>query len=490
MKFLKYISIALAFVALIFAFFSESIAFDVSSPWQQVVGNIHPILLHLPIGGLCIVILLQISRKCGWVEADDKLIYFLLLFTSLVACASFFTGFALSLQGGYNSELLSDHLWSAAFYVCFLTLCAFLKDLKSNNNSSPLFFNISIIGALVSMTFTGHYGGLMSHGDPLAPFFAKAEGEHSFDSDKPTEELLVFNEVVHPILKGKCYSCHGNDKAKGKLSLNTYDEIIKGGKAAGETLIPGDHKKSLLISSLMLPLDDEKHMPPKKKTQLTSGEIEILKWWVATGAKRDVTVAEVQPPSEIITAITELVPEEIRQQREMDRLQKIARQKEKAKQQRLVLRQEIEKTVPVKLRPMLRFISPHDASIHFSSVSLQEQFGDSEFATLTGLAKYFTSVDLSHSSISTPTLEALSSCLSLHSLRLADTKISVEDVALLKSLPALETLSLHSTEIDATALKHLSEISSLRHLYLWSTNVTSADIETFKKNHPQINVVN
>jgi Leucine-rich repeat (LRR) protein len=271
--------------------------------------------------------------------------------------------------------------------------------------------------------------------------------------------------------------------------MDSFEDLIKGGKAAGETLIPGDHLKSLMISSLVLPLNDEKHMPPKKQEQLTNGEIEILTWWVKTGAQRDVTVAEVQPPSEIILAITELVPEEIRQQREIERLEKIAEQKKNAEEKRLVLLQEIEKNVPSKLRPMLRFVSPLDASIHFSSVSLQDQFGDSDFATLTSLAPYFTSLDLSHSSVSSATIKALSSCQNLQKLRLADTKIKADDVAQLKNLPALESLSLHSTQIDASALKYLGEISSLRHLYLWSTNVTASDVEAFRKNHPNIQVV-
>ena len=43
---------------------------------------------------------------------------------------------------------------------------------------------------------------------------------------------------------------------KGKLSLSTYDDILAGGKSAGRALIPGDAERSLLISSLMHPLDD------------------------------------------------------------------------------------------------------------------------------------------------------------------------------------------------------------------------------------------
>ena len=71
-------------------------------------------------------------------------------------------------------------------------------------------------------------------------------------------------------------------------------------------------------------------MPPAKQTQLSAGEISILRWWVSAGAQRDITVADAQAPSEIVIAVTELVPEEVRQRREIERLQKIAHKKEKS----------------------------------------------------------------------------------------------------------------------------------------------------------------
>ena len=66
-------------------------------------------------------------------------------------------------------------------------------------------------------------------------------------------------------------------------------------------------------------------MPPAEQTQLSEGEISILSWWVASGAQRDLTVAQAQPPAEIVTAITKLVPEEVREQREIERLQEIVK---------------------------------------------------------------------------------------------------------------------------------------------------------------------
>jgi mono/diheme cytochrome c family protein len=487
MKSLKYISVILAIAAAFSAAFSSSIEIDLSLPWLQVVGNIHPLLLHLPIGGLSFVILIELSKKLGLAKADNCLLYFILVFTSLFASASFFTGFVLAKQGGYPSELLNNHLWCAAVYVCFLALCAVLKQRTIGGERRSWLYSLSIIGGCVSMGLTGHYGGLMSHGDPLAPLFFEAE--EVAEITKPTEELLVFKEVVHPILKAKCYSCHGNGKSKGELSLNSYEELLKGGKDAGKTLIPGDEKRSLLISSLMHPMEDDKHMPPAKQTQLSAGEISILTWWVSAGAQRDITVADAQAPSEIVTAVTELVPEEVRQRREIERLQKIAQKKKNAKQQRIALNKEIKKNVPGNLQPMLRFVSPYNANIHFSSVSQQGQFSDADFANFKGIDKHFTAVDLSYSSITSTTIKALSACQSIHSLRLANTKISVADVAQLSKLQSLSSLSLHSTDINSTALEYLSKMKSLRQLYLWSTKVTPAEIEVFKKNHPEIQVV-
>jgi len=484
---LKFCNLVLALLALTLACVFSRLEMDTSNSLLQVIGNLHPLVLHLPIGGLTFFIILDIVRKMQWAQLDRAALLVILLFTSLFANVSFFTGFLLSTQGGFAEDLLSDHLWCAAFYVVFLALCPFFTTGAAPSLKRTCILYFHVVAALISMVLTGHYGALMTHGNPLAPFLTEAEFKPVI-IDKPIGERLAFKEVVHPILQAKCYACHGNGKTKGKLSLDSYEALLKGGKS-GDTLIPGDIRKSLLISSIMLPIDHDEHMPPAKKVQLSEGEVNILKWWVSSGAVRDQTVGDIQAPPNILTAIEELVPEEIRQQREIDQLQKIVEQKQLAKQKKIALNEEIHSSVPSKLRPLLRFVSPHNASIHFSSVSLQHEFKDEDFAALSPFLPYFTSVDLSHSSISSPTVTALSSCHNLHSLRLSDTSVTSDDVARLSKLSKLQSLSLHSTSIDALALEHLGSIKSLRKLYLWNNEIAAADIEQFKSAHPNINVV-
>ena len=73
-------------------------------------------------------------------------------------------------------------------------------------------------------------------------------------------------------------SCHSGQKAKGGLRLDRFDLVMKGGNG-GAAIIPGDTAKSLLTRYIDLPEDDEKHMPPKGKTQVTDDERAILDWW-------------------------------------------------------------------------------------------------------------------------------------------------------------------------------------------------------------------
>ncbi|HQX86001.1 MAG TPA: hypothetical protein PKV23_10970, partial [Aestuariivirga sp.] len=97
------------------------------------------------------------------------------------------------------------------------------------------------------------------------------------------QQAVVYTDIVQPILQSKCYSCHGPAKQKGKLRLDEPPFIDKGGEE-GKVLIAGNAGESEMIKRLLLPLDNKDHMPPKQKSQLTKAEIELLSWWVASGA--------------------------------------------------------------------------------------------------------------------------------------------------------------------------------------------------------------
>ncbi len=77
---------------------------------------------------------------------------------------------------------------------------------------------------------------------------------------------------------------------------------MKGGKD-GAVVTPGNLDKSDLVERIHLELDDDDHMPPKKKPQLNDKEILILDWWIKAGAPGDVPLSSFKVPDDVKAAI-------------------------------------------------------------------------------------------------------------------------------------------------------------------------------------------
>jgi formylglycine-generating enzyme required for sulfatase activity len=91
-----------------------------------------------------------------------------------------------------------------------------------------------------------------------------------------------FTKQVKPLLEAACLSCHGAEKPKGDLRLDTRAGALKGGKK-GRALVPGKPLESPLFTSTILPPDHEDIMPPKGKP-LIKTQTEVLRQWVEQGA--------------------------------------------------------------------------------------------------------------------------------------------------------------------------------------------------------------
>lgn len=96
------------------------------------------------------------------------------------------------------------------------------------------------------------------------------------------EENVDFDTQIRPLLKANCSRCHTPPKRKGGFSMNTREDLLKGGES-GPAVKPGEPDKSLLIESITEP-DPEFRMPPEKPP-LADKEIALLKRWIAEGAE-------------------------------------------------------------------------------------------------------------------------------------------------------------------------------------------------------------
>ena len=87
---------------------------------------------------------------------------------------------------------------------------------------------------------------------------------------------------VLPLLKKRCFGCHGDGKElEGKLDLRTRKAMLKGGEN-GPALVPGKPEKSAIYTAVLRTGDLV--MPPKERNKLSKTEIATLKTWIKNGA--------------------------------------------------------------------------------------------------------------------------------------------------------------------------------------------------------------
>lgn len=111
-----------------------------------------------------------------------------------------------------------------------------------------------------------------------------------------------YNTQIAPIFKQYCLGCHNAKDAEGKLVLESYETLLKGGEG-GAVLLPGKSDQSRLL--LMLEGKIEPVMPPEDNERPKSEEIALIRAWVDAGAK---SPSGVPPdPTMLVTPKVELL---------------------------------------------------------------------------------------------------------------------------------------------------------------------------------------
>ena len=94
-------------------------------------------------------------------------------------------------------------------------------------------------------------------------------------------EAVDYEKQIKPVLKVRCFSCHGALKQEGGLRLDTGKLIRKGGES-GSAVAVGNPDESFLIERISDP-DESSRMPPEGKP-LSSEQIKLFRKWIAAGA--------------------------------------------------------------------------------------------------------------------------------------------------------------------------------------------------------------
>ena len=106
------------------------------------------------------------------------------------------------------------------------------------------------------------------------------------DEVKPANGPVSFHKQIRPILQANCFGCHQPAKARGDYVMTNFDKLVAGG-SSGEAAIVAKHpEQSKLIADVSI-VDGKATMPPEGRKPLSESEVELVKRWVAEGAKDD-----------------------------------------------------------------------------------------------------------------------------------------------------------------------------------------------------------
>ena len=269
---------------------------------KQLLGRLHPLIVHLPIGFIILGLLLQwYDRKRLEYQKMIPIVFFWGGISAVLACI---TGYLQYLGEGYAFDSVKWHLWSGITTALFSFLMyAKLKGLKAMDFMAKMPIAALSILFFMLISFTGHQGGNITHGEdylvePLPNSVKSALGFETFEekeialNDENWEEALIYDDVIKPILNNKCISCHNPKKTKGELLLHDEAGILNGGEN-GEVIISKNAEKSELFSRITLPMEDDDHMPPEGKTQPSKEEIKLVGAWIDAGHPFEGTIKEV-----------------------------------------------------------------------------------------------------------------------------------------------------------------------------------------------------
>ena len=439
-------------------------------------GRLHPALVHLPIGILLLAFIFQLlsfSKRYKKLKAAVRPALFYGMLSAALSAAS---GYILSQEGGYDDQLLTQHKWmgiatAGLSFLMYLFRRKSFALLKSDQRKAVLvlFFPLVLL-----VLITGHWGGSLTRGEDYL-FETSTDVQNNTTAMKISERHLitnvdeanVYSDIIQPLLKEKCYACHSSKKQKGQLRLDDVDFILKGGKQ-GEILVAGDPLESELFKRITLPIEEKKHMPPRKEAQLTSSEVELLRWWIAEGATFEKEVNELAHSSVLSDYLKSLASSPT--------IESWIPEKE-------VVAADID--VLKELRSIGVAATQVGASLNYLSVSFagRRKVEQRDVELLKLLSQQIVELNLARTSVSDDQLMFISGLKELRRLHLEKTQVTDIGISHLKACENLFYLNLVETKISDVGLKSLTEIKSLKELYLFNTNITKEGLSNL---NPQI----
>jgi len=250
------------------------------------LGRFHVLVLHLPIGVVLTAIVLDFLARKPRFRPLGAASAFLWSAAALTAIGTATLGYLHYLEGGFAGNSAIIHMVLGTSVAVGSTLVWVLRTRKL---ALPRLLDDGIAAVLlILIVSTGHYGGNLTHGSNYLLEYAPTpiRALAGLAPRRPPVTVLaeadIFLDVVHPILRARCTSCHNDDRRRAGLSFLSYESLRRGGEY-GSVVSIGRSESSEMYRRVILPEDDEGRMPAEGNAPLTPEQVDVIGWWIDEG---------------------------------------------------------------------------------------------------------------------------------------------------------------------------------------------------------------
>ncbi|MGK6350334.1 c-type cytochrome domain-containing protein [Parapedobacter sp. DT-150] len=450
------------------------------------LGRWHPLLVHLPIGMLIMAFFLALLDRKNAHPTYSPAVSVILLFGAASAVLASISGYLLSLGGGYDVRTLSLHQWLGISVAVVSTLCWLLyrKPPAEKDAFRPLRrFRLAFLTLMVMLIgMAGHFGGTLTHGNGYL-VEALPEGMRRTMGWEPeqviienVQEASAYADVIQPIFRQRCQSCHGAKKQEGELALHTLEMLQRGGES-GKAMVAGRADSSELYRRLTLPEGHEERMPPKGRTPITADQIKLIAWWIDAGAPADKKVKELEQPEAIQpillalegdtgdsdatgtgTSLADIPPADA---------------------------DAVEKLLAKGIKVVTLATGKHQLAINAINYP---QFNDQDAQLLAALGEHIIQLKLDDTQITDSALQQIGKLPALQRLHLENTAVGNAGLAHLSTCKQLRYLNLVNTQVTDEGLTLLAQLPALQTVYLYQAGVTSQGLSRLSQARPEVQI--
>jgi uncharacterized membrane protein len=414
--------------------------------WQQFLGRFHPLAVHLPIGFLVLLPLLEIG---GVFRPALREAAGFVLGLAFAACLGALTlGYLLAYGSGDAGAGVTRHMWGGIALTIGVLVCMLARPSWLSGEASRI-YPLMLGAVFLALVWTAHQGGSLTHGSnylteyapvPLKRWMTIGTGQ----GDAP-DAGSFYAMHIDPIFESNCVSCHGESKTRGGLRLDSYERLMKGGKD-GPVIVAGKPGQSVLLERVTLPAGHKQFMPAEGRPPLRPEEIAWIRAWVQQDASPSVAT---------LAGIT------INEEPKDAPLQQVGDYSAMIAEIRQMENGQGAKLVPVSSKPSDGLI--------LNTVNVAASFGDAQLAQFQKFAPYIVEAELGRTAVTDACFDTLSKFTHLRALHLEGTAVTGAKLARLAPLTQLTYLNLSGTRVTSAATAPLASMQNLHHVYLFNT---------------------